>query len=138
MTIIISGFPGVGKSTLVEHSQYTILDSDSSTFNKNNFPLNYINHIKDSINDDTHAICVSSHKDVREALQQQEMFFTLVYPSLHLKDEYIQRYTQRGNHPAFIQLLSDNWHDWIIDCQHQEGCRHYTLQSKQYLNGIFQ
>ena len=46
---IILGFPGVGKSYCKEYFKGTdtkIQDSDSSEFPKNDFPNNYLNHIK--------------------------------------------------------------------------------------------
>ena len=51
--VIISGFPGVGKSHLVNQAKKSgneLLDSDSSTFDKKNFPENYIKHIKKNVN----------------------------------------------------------------------------------------
>ena len=61
---IISGFPGVGKSTLVkkvEKDGVTIHDSDSSTFAKDSFPGNYVKHIKDIL-EKKENILISSHQ----------------------------------------------------------------------------
>ena len=51
MTKIISAFPGCGKTTLQRKLKDTlkIIDSDSSTFPKDDFPRNYIEHIKSNI-----------------------------------------------------------------------------------------
>jgi len=124
-TKIISAFPGTGKSYY--HNKYsdTTLDSDSSNFswvkdeNGNNtkernpeFPQNYINHIKENIGKYKY-IFVSSHKEVRDALLDNCLFFYVVYPNERRKDEFLERYRSRGNDEKFIQLISDNWEKWI-------------------------
>jgi len=124
-TKIISAFPGTGKSYY--HIKYPgiTLDSDSSNFswvkdeNGNNtkernpeFPQNYINHIKENIGKYKY-IFVSSHKEVRDALLDNCLFFYVVYPNERRKDEFLERYRSRGNDEKFIQLISDNWEKWI-------------------------
>ena len=108
---IISGFPGIGK-TYFANSRTDVCDSDSSRFPKDNFPENYIQHIKECIGKYRY-ILVSSHKEVREALVANGIEFTLVYPSKYLKKEYLQRYKDRGSSDAFIKLLDENWDNWI-------------------------
>ena len=58
---VICGFPGVGKSTLfkeLEDSDYLVLDSDSSTFDKTKFPENYIEHIKEKTERRLYHSCI--------------------------------------------------------------------------------
>jgi hypothetical protein len=138
-TIVVSGFPGVGKSYYVnqgEGSDYMpqrfAIDSDSSTFDKSNFPRNYIEHIKGNIGK-VKIIFVSSHKEVRDALVEAKIDFTLAYPYVNLKDEYIERYKQRGSDDGFINFISDNWDKFILDLIHQKGCKHLVLKEKEFL-----
>ncbi len=115
---VICGFPGVGKSTLfkeLKDSKYKVLDSDSSTFDKKDFPSNYIEHIKEKTKEG-YTILASSHKEVRDALIKEEMLFTLVYPDKSLKDEYLARYKERGSPQSFIDLLDKNWDTWVGQC----------------------
>ena len=112
-----------------------ILDSDSSTFDKSNFPENYINHIKSNIGN-VDIILVSSHKEVRDALQNQKINFTLVYPSRDIKDEYIQRYVDRGNDDKFVDLLKNNWETWMTELENQSGCNKVELNKGEYLSDI--
>lgn len=136
-TRIISAFPGVGKTHY--HKQHTdiTLDSDSSNFSwvvvdgkkvrNPDFPNNYIQHIKDNIGK-YKFIFVSSHKEVREALKDACLFFYLVYPDKHRKDEFINRYKQRGSPEAFVNLVYQNWEQWIRECQHEEvGCKQIRM-----------
>lgn len=114
-TIVISGFPGTGKSTLFkkyEGTNFVLLDSDSSKFDKVNFPSNYITHIKANIGK-ADVIFVSSHKAVRDAMTVDGISFIPVFPSKSRKAEFLENYRQRGNTKEFIQLLSDNWDAWI-------------------------
>lgn len=141
---VISAFPGTGKSYYVsmgEGSDYMpsgfASDSDSSKFDKSDFPRNYIEHIKDKINEGYARIFVSSHKDVREALIENGINYTLVYPSLDQKEDYIERYKQRGSSESFINLISDNWENWINECKNQKGCEHLELQKGEYLYNKF-
>ncbi|MCX6819676.1 MAG: hypothetical protein NT019_00070 [Candidatus Adlerbacteria bacterium] len=80
---------------------------------------------------------VSAHKEVREALVQAGIPFTVVHPSLEMKDEYIGRYIARGNAPEFVQLLEENYEKWITDIMVQQGCEHIVLKPGQYLVDVF-
>lgn len=133
---VVCGFPGVGKSSLFRSQRgNTILDSDSSTFDKSKFPANYLEHIKDRTAEG-YTILASSHADVRKALQYAKIPFLLVYPALECKDEYLQRYRERGSPDAFVNLLDKNWGDWIGDCQQQTGCAHRVLQPGEFLSSM--
>ncbi len=135
-TKIISGFPGVGKSTLFRsNSALKILDSDSSTFDKANFPKNYMCHIKENIGK-VDIIMVSSHDVVRQALVDEDIDFVLVYPDISLKQEYKDRYIKRGSPDAFINLLDNMWKTWISGCINQNDCMHIVLKEGVYLDCI--
>lgn len=134
--IILSGFPGVGKTHFFKDeitlSKRIVMDSDSSKFDKKYFPSNYIQHIKDHMNR-ADIICVSSHKDVRDALVANKMSFFLIYPDKSLKEEYLDRYRKRESNKNFIQLLSDNWNTWIDELREQKQCVHVVLKSDEFL-----
>ena len=117
-TRIISAFPGTGKSHIFKSGKYDCLDSDSSEFSwvydddgskrrNPDFPANYIAHIKENIGK-VDLIFVSTHKEVRDALLENCLFFYLVYPKEQAREEYLQRYRGRNSPEAFIKLLDDN------------------------------
>lgn len=142
--LIISGFPGTGKSYYIargEGSDYMpqgfASDSDSSKFDKSDFPNNYIKHIKELIVKGTARIFVSCHKEVRESLVKEGIYFILVYPKRELKQEYIERYRNRGSSESFINLISDNWDSWITELENQKGCNHLVLESNQFMYDKF-
>lgn len=136
-TKIVSAFPGVGKTTYHKKHSETTLDSDSSSFswiiNDNGekvrnpeFPQNYIEHIKQNIGKYKY-IFVSSHKEVRDALLDNCLYFYLVYPEGNRKEEFIQRYRDRGNDENFIKLVDSNWDDWMEEFYWMErGCQKLT------------
>lgn len=147
MTKVVAAFPATGKSTVFNNPNgLNILDSDSSQYswliNENgekvrhpNFPQNYIDHIQENIGK-VDIIFVSSHDVVRNALVEAGIHFTLVYPDISLKDEYVQRYINRGNPESFINLVKSNWNNWIEDCQDQDCCTKVELESGQYISNI--
>ena len=116
MTHVISAFPGCGKTTtyLNLKEKIKILDSDSSLFDKAYFPTNYIEHIKENIGK-VDIIFVSSHKVVRDALNNNNINYTIYYPSKERKKEMMDLYKQRGNNEKFLKFLNDNFESFIDD-----------------------
>lgn len=148
-TIIVSGFPGVGKSFMFNNeSDLTILDSDSSKFSwikdseGNNtkernpeFPKNYIQHIKENIGK-VDIIMVSSHDVVRNALKENNIDYLLFYPNRELKEEYIQRYISRGNDDSFIKMIDSNWNNFITDIEREDFPILVKLESGEYIKSV--
>ncbi len=139
-TRIISAFPGTGKSYFYNENKSTTIDSDSSEFSwvkddqgnntkerNPNFPQNYIEHIKENIGK-YEFIFVSSHKEVREALKDNCIFFYLIYPDVNRKEEFVQRYIDRGSPNGFIKLIESNWDEWIKECEFEMyGCSNVRM-----------
>ena len=119
-TMIISAFPGMGKSyAFGKYGEDICSDSDSSKFDKSDFPNNYITHIKSLIGKKKY-IFVSSHKVVRDALKEENIPYTLVFPTVERKEEFLSNYKKRGNTESFIKLLEDNFEQWVIECENEE------------------
>ena len=136
ITKIISAFPGTGKSHYHNAHPDTTLDSDSSMFSKSDdFPENYINHIKENIGK-YDIIFVSSHKVVRDALRNNCMFFYLIYPSKDQKDIYLDRYRKRGSPDQFVKLIKDNWDCWIDECSDVTECVNMQMTCFDYMDAI--
>jgi hypothetical protein len=134
-TLVVSAFPGCGKTHLFNTSDKVILDSDSSKFDKTNFPQNYIQHIEYNIGK-CDIILVSSHLDVRKALSESLINYTLIYPEIELKKEYIDRYIKRGSPQSFIDLLNNNWENWINEMDNQIGCEKIKLKKGEFLSDV--
>lgn len=161
MKLVVSAFPAVGKSTIfkeaaerglkpahVHFNDFTkeyeitvpagdgipVFDSDSSKFDKEFFPTNYIQHIKATLEKlDDVIILVSSHKDVREMLRSQGIDYVLAYPQRELKEEYIRRYKARGNAEGFIGMMENSWNDFIDSCEEDPTEAKIVLGEDEFL-----
>lgn len=136
---IASVFPGCGKTTFVKDFP-DVADSDSSHFPKDNFPQNYIKHIRERYLDRKMTL-VSSHKVVREALVEARLPFLLIYPARECKEEYVQRYLNRDGFNGgekFAKLIADNWEVWITECENQTHCKKIILLPGQFLSTVLE
>lgn len=135
---VVSGFPGIGKSHFFNRQQelgLKVMDSDSSKFPKDNFPQNYMQHIGEAMYQCDYLL-VSSHDAVRRALVDAGVVYTLVYPHISLKDEYMRRYKERGSPQPFLDLMEKNWDSFVTGCINQTGCKHVVLQAGQYMSDV--
>lgn len=140
ITKFISAFPGTGKThayKVLQEQGIKVADSDSSHFDKAKFPQNYIEHLK-SLRGKMDVVLISSHDTVRKALLEAEFNFTLVYPDISLKAEYMVRYRERGSPQAFLDLMDKNWDQFIVSCRQQQDCIHVVLEQGQYLSDILE
>lgn len=147
-TVIIAGFPGVGKTYCVNNSllknTYRMTDSDSSLFShieKNGerkihpeWPDNYIDHIKSTFGK-YDIVFVSTHQIVRDTLREERIPYTLVYPKQTEanKIEYIAKYIKRGSPKKFIEFMTDNWENFLDDIFIDPWPTHYELKEGQTL-----
>lgn len=136
--IIVSAFPGMGKSYAYNllKNDIKVLDSDSSKFDKDNFPWNYIEHIKDNI-DNCDIIFVSSHKEVRDALDNEGIDFDLFYPSKERRNEFLQNYVSRHSPRDLIMKIDNNWSKWIDEIENEDNphCHLHCLREQEQFIG---
>lgn len=109
---------GEGYIDLIRHNKIKVRNPE--------FPNNYIQHIKENIGK-VDYIFVSSHKEVRDALNSNNIFFTLIYPDRSMKAEWIGRCFLRGSGEKFCQMLADNWDKWIDEMKSTEHCDRWVL-----------
>lgn len=131
MLDVICGFPGIGKTYYAK--KYGVFDSDSSKFSKDGFPRNYIEYIK-SLNG---TVLVSTHREVRDMLADEDISFALVYPSMECKEEYVERYKDRGSPASFIELLKNNWEVWVKEMiKEDRAYLHFVLGPGKFLSDV--
>ncbi|KKN22181.1 hypothetical protein LCGC14_0917960 [marine sediment metagenome] len=118
-TVVISAFPGTGKTYTAENSDLNIQDSDSSNFSWKSpgirnpeFPQNYVEHIKGQMGKHD-IIFVSSHQEVRDALLENGIRFVLIHPLREDKSTYLERFLYRGDDPAFIDMMEEKWDEFL-------------------------
>ena len=146
--IVICGYPGIGKSWLYRNSEFNVLDSDSSKFSwiykdgektterNPHFVDDYVGHIKANLVD-ADIICVSTHLEVRQALEKEHINFVTVYPDINEKDAFLQRYKERGSSEKFIEDQAAHWEERISSIEHEpHGSKLIYLKADQNLSDI--
>jgi hypothetical protein len=146
-------FPACGKTWLCKRQKaygLKILDSDSSQFSwvegngikerNPDFPGNYIEHIEENIGK-YDFIFVSSHASVREALEKRGIDFTIIYPQMGCKAEWVGRCFIRektGESGCSADIMYNNWDQWITECI-ETGFYHkeIILRPRDYLSDLF-
>lgn len=134
-TVVVSAFPCCGKTYAFKNYQdkYSILDSDSSKFSwiyeaekdkygntlrgvkrvrNPEFPNNYIEHIKENIGK-VDIIFVSSHLQVREAMEEAGIRYCTVYPQKEMLNEWVGRMYRRGSSDDFIKFQIEHWDEFM-------------------------
>lgn len=151
--IVISGFPGIGKSTLsrkyanvldLESSDYKwiydnphieSLDKESRKGIKSRsvnpeWPNNYITAVLNNLRH-YDSVLVSTGKEVREALARRRIEYIVAFPDKFDKHEYLNRYKSRGNNSDFISLIESNFENWIDELQNEKS--KICLASNEFL-----
>ena len=145
---VISAFPATGKSWLAEHHS-NVVDSDSSEYSWDyptrpgverdqhhpDWPGNYVAHIRHALSGDE-VVLVSTHAEVRAALVDAGIPFTLVYPVGHLLDEYLERMATRFSPVALMQAVAEHWDAWLSELAEQECAQRVVLGSGKYLSDV--
>jgi len=157
--LIISGFAGIGKTTLSKKIG-NILDLESSKFkwilpddmkqlnneegkgltirNLNpDWPENYITTIYSQLeNPDIEAIFISPSDEILDRLTVDGVKFIIVYPSLDSKSDMLERYKDRNNSVEFVHKL-DALYEAIIESIVNRPEKSYVLGKGQYLSDIY-
>lgn len=119
--IVVSAFPGTGKSWLAAHAggfDLTVSDSDSSRFTRlpdggpNPWFLDdYLAHVR-RMRSSHDLVLVASHREVRDRLHEERIPFVYVLPEPGLRAEYLERYRRRGDDRGFIDRMDAHWDAW--------------------------
>jgi len=100
------------------------------------FPQNYIEYIKNNIGK-VDYIFVSTHKEIRDALDDAGIEYTLVFPKKDLKAEWVGRCFLRGSDIKFCDLIATNWDNWIYEMEEEcilKNRKSYRLEHGEYLS----
>lgn len=143
MSIIISGFPGVGKTTL-QKSHSNVIDLESYDFKwlqqykstdtsckeqmegahnriyNRLWPLNYVKEIikKTSEYD---IVLISQEHEMLNCLKENGINYIVCFPMKQCKDEYIKRYINREDDADFLSLVNVNYDVWIDELMNEEN-----------------
>lgn len=126
--LIISGFAGIGKSTLAR--DHKIVDLESTPF-ANNWEL--YSDVAEHMRKNGYIVAVAAHADMRRMMQNKNIPYAYVIPSQDSKDDYLSNYGNRGNHQEFIQFMGNMWDSFRSTLDDE---RVYELRKGQYLTDI--
>ena len=142
--MIISGYQGIGKSTLAGSEGRTFIDLESGNFFVNDKRADdwYIVYcqIAISLMAQGYTVFVSSHKVVRDYLARlvTPEKLLLIYPSLKLRDEWIEKLRVRFNETMlekdYKALMGAvvSYEDNIKELRSQEGFNKLEIKSMDY------
>ena len=100
------------------------------------FPENYIKHIQEYINE-VDIIFVSSHLEVRKALQDAEIEYVTVYPDPDLLEEWVGRMYLRKSPEAFIKFQIEKWKEFTKGVDNEPHGKYvHRLKPRQYLSDV--
>ena len=100
---IVCGFSGIGKSYCGEHIK-DFVDLNSTGFEKN---WKIYADIAEKITYNNGLMCACSyHTEIRNEFNRRKIPYIVVYPEKSSKNEYIERWINRGSTPEFIGTIS--------------------------------
>lgn len=149
----IWGFPGIGKSSV--DSGLHIVDADCERFkfmvpedaSKNlhsrenaepiprnpAYPQNYWDYV---CSIDADIVLLNCHIGLLDILDRNRLL--LIYPSLSLKKEYLQRYAQRGDNESYIHYMETAF-DEIVAAIKDSPYRKYEITNPHiYLQNLME
>lgn len=138
-TLIVSAFSCCGKTTAAQTlgDKYDIVDLDSSSYSwvdaahtvRNPFfPSNYIGAIKELIGQKD-FVFVSSHQEVRDELNANNIPFVIVYPANTPVNKGIwrERLIGRGSPDSLVDKIMYKWDEMLESMELEEKAIHYVL-----------
>ena len=147
--LIVIGYPGIGKSTVVKSSSAKIIDFESSLFYINNKRQSdwYKIYAKQAteLAKQGYMVLVSSHKEVRDELAKYipDSAFDVVTiaPAYHLEKEWIEKLRDRNkadtspkNFVAYMNAI-EHYHEQISDMASDTRFSHIFINSMDYRLG---
>ena len=158
--MIIVAFAGTGKTTFCENHEnaidFTVMKYKYENFDEVYAKCNgetikanpeliintgwqydyYEDLIKTYEENKDKIIIIPTDTIIMQWLESDEIPFTIVYPAADLKEEYRERYIERGNNEEFIKVFIDNWDYWQRVFQFPKSAIKIELKAKQYLGDV--
>jgi len=146
--IIIAAFAGTGKTYLankysnvidIEPANYKwnsdniITEKDKGKYQKirEEWPQNYVNEIiKEHNNYD--IVLIGLNRDARNLLYKMGYEYSICFPSSDRKNEYIQRYKDRGNSEEFLNKQA-YYFDNELPLLYKEPLEKMILEGNEFL-----
>ena len=140
---IVSGFPGIGKSSINNNSALNLGEYRIRT-NKLDRHTYFSLILEAIISGEYNLIFVSAKTETRQFLENNFLKYNLVYPAKNLKEEYLERYKRRNTVPgysntqSFVNNMNKKWNVIINDYYQYKStfCKHIILKKGQFLSNV--
>lgn len=86
------------------------IDLESTPFQKD---FETYARVAKHMSDNGYNVMVSTHTELLNQFEKNDIPYTVVIPPLGEKIEYKKRYDARGNSQQFIKYVTENWDQWI-------------------------
>lgn len=129
MIMIICGFAGIGKSYLAKNGKGWV-DLESTPFKKN---WDLYSDVAMHMDKNGYDVMVSCHKPLRDILIEKGADFYVFVPNIEDKEEYIQRYINRGNTQEFIDMFKSNYEKFLEEIYSDKRLKIVSIDGDKYL-----
>lgn len=133
--MLISGFPGVGK-TRASQTFKAMVDLDNIQYmNREKYPYCYI-YDAVQLSKQGYIVLMSQELEIVELISLSGEEYMIVCPDISLKNEYMIRYLKRGNINSWIDAVMKNWETHLNELKTYPKENIVVLQSGQYLSDV--
>lgn len=139
--MIISGYQGIGKSTLASQDlQYIDLESSNFFVDGKRDDDWYIvyGQIANSLSRQGYHVFVSSHAPVREYLSHSDEELCIVVPAIELKDQWIDKLKKRYEETSLekdfraYKNAADRYIENVVELMSTQNARIITIHDMNY------
>lgn len=134
-SLIIAGFPGVGKEYL-EKREDGLKKINIKLKDFDNDPKKCIDHLEENLNK-VDIIMLETDKKIREELKAREIHYILMYPRENAYFEYMNRYKKQNKDEEFIKSMTTEWGGLLADIKEEKRVFHIKLREDQFLEDFF-
>ena len=152
--VVIVAFPGCGKThakkmlgdKIIDHDTAPDswekdengnlkLDENGKKIRKPDYFQNYAKEVN-QLRFQYDYVCVTSHQEVRDELNKQNIPYVVIYPPRDMKDEMIQRYIDRGSPDSFVKTMSNNFEMFLNTLENDVTPNKIVLKPSQHLSDV--
>ena len=152
--MIVAAHAGTGKTHFAKKYPHKVIDfvcmpykyflpantEDNETCKANSnhimrpeWPDNYAADLISMQNSDK-TILIPSIIPVLQMLDIEDIPYLLVYPQRDAKEDYLQRYIDRGNSENFLDIFIQGWDCFLVGLEAHTGGQHIVLKAHEFLS----
>lgn len=150
--LIISGYTCIGKTFFCNNEELRsslnlgeVVDLDSSSYPRDNFPANYLEDIRRAADAPgaPRVLLVSTFPGVATQLRREGYYVAQVYPDggADCRREWLGRLENReegGRDSRLYKLVSDNWDAWFEEMGARDVSDSKVVSATDYLSNVIQ